>query len=285
MNVQGERILIFGDSLSHPGADGAPYIFSVTEGSNRTSSSPGDLLASMLLEQGAEAVQLDARVGRSAYNFWQREDSAGLLAQDAAFAPTKVVVMLGTNDIGNDPAAETDAFTQLRDAYRGMGAEVWAVGPFTYVGKGDYLNAGADQVLAVMQGVFGADKVIDGRPLSINVQRTGDGVHFQPLAAAPTAANIANALASQNALAILPLLGWLAVGIGSIVAIAWGAKRFDSWREGKQLGEASEFDDEPEDGGELEEYEEVPDVEDLEDVIDVEPNYETYEKKKNSSGG
>jgi hypothetical protein len=60
MNVVGERIVIFGDSLSHHGADDAPEIWDVNAGSNRASSAPGDILASMLLEAGAQAVRIDA---------------------------------------------------------------------------------------------------------------------------------------------------------------------------------------------------------------------------------
>ena len=51
MKAAGERIVIFGDSLSHPGSDAGPAQSQVTEGINRLTSAPGDMLASLLLEQ------------------------------------------------------------------------------------------------------------------------------------------------------------------------------------------------------------------------------------------
>lgn len=95
MNVNGERVIIFGDSLSHQ-VDSAPEIWNVDQASGRISSQPGDLLASMLAEQGA-AVRVNACAGRSAHNFFGqtsqtrpincRENAQALLASDAAFKP------------------------------------------------------------------------------------------------------------------------------------------------------------------------------------------------------
>jgi len=197
MNARGERILIFGDSLSHPGPDNGPEAFEITQDSNRVSSAPGDLLGSLLLEQGAEAVRLDARVGRSAWNFWGRESANDLIAADAAWGPTKVVVMLGTNDIGLQGDGERQAMQAIKDAYEAMGAEVWAIGPFTYTGQGGHLNPGAEDVASMMSDVFGS-RFIDGRPLSVNVDRARDGIHFQPTSAMQTAYNLADALISSS---------------------------------------------------------------------------------------
>lgn len=209
MNVRGERILIFGDSLTHHGADNGPETWDVNAGSSRASSAPGDLLASMLLEQGASAVRTNARVGRSATNFYERENASDLLAADRSWRPTKVVIMLGTNDLGRAFDKTTAAMAGLKSAYEGMGAEVWAIGPFTY--NNGSLNAQAPEVAQIMHNVFGA-RFIDGRPLSVQTGRTSDGVHFGQAAAKQTALNIANALMTKQTGA--DTLGALALGAG-----------------------------------------------------------------------
>lgn len=195
MHIRGERIIIFGDSLTHHGADNGPEIWDVNAGSARTSSAPGDLLASLLAEGGASAVRTNARVGRSAANFYERENATALLTSDRAFRPTKVVVMLGTNDIGRDPAKTANAMAGIRSAYEGMGAEVWAIGPLTY--NNAAMNAQAANVAQLMRNVFGG-RFIDGRPLSIQTERAGDGVHFRPDSARRTAINLKAALTSAN---------------------------------------------------------------------------------------
>lgn len=235
MDISGERILIFGDSLSHPGSDSAPYIQAVTQDSNRVSSAPGDLLASMLLEQGATAAQIDARIGRSAINFWDREDTASLIAADAAFQPTKVIVMLGTNDIGRDLGATQQAMTRIRDTYENMGADVWAIGPMTYVPPADNLNAGAPDVLTVMQSVFGADKTIDAQPLAALEGRTGDGVHFTYAAALPTAQALAQALVSTSSNAATLKRALIIAGIGA-AGVAIIAYTFSALKKRQLLG-------------------------------------------------
>jgi lysophospholipase L1-like esterase len=221
MNARDERIIIFGDSLTHEFADSSAEIWDVDQGSSRGSSSPGSLLASLLLEQGASAVRTDSRVGRSAVNFFSRENAQGLLASDTAFAPTKVVVMLGTNDIGMGIEPTRQSMQAIRDAYQGMGAEVWAIGPMTYVGAGAMLNNDSQGIVDVMQDVFGA-RFIDARPLSINVGRSGDGVHFGGDAARMTALNLAQALLETKG----PMSPWttgalIAIGVIGAVAV-WG---------------------------------------------------------------
>jgi len=93
MNARGERILIFGDSLTQHASGGNP-VWDVNAGSNRSSSAPGDLLASLLLEQGAAAVRTNALVSRSAYNFWSREPAQQLIQDDLAWRPTKIIFVL-----------------------------------------------------------------------------------------------------------------------------------------------------------------------------------------------
>jgi lysophospholipase L1-like esterase len=193
MDVRGERILVFGDSLSHHGADDAPEIWDVNVGPNRTSSAPGDLLASMLLEAGAQAVRINANVGRSAKNFWtapnrrQTHPASALLVSDQAFRPTKVIVMLGTND-ADVGAMDVPSITQIRDTYRAMGAEVIAIGPPVFANPTMATNAA--KVYTVLGQVF--PTVIDARPLSSTSGRASDGVHFQPASAKALATQLAS---------------------------------------------------------------------------------------------
>lgn len=224
MNIRGERILIFGDSLSHHGADNAPEVWNVDAGSNRASSAPGDLLASMLLERGAAAVRTDARVGRSAMNFYSRENAQQLLSDDVAWAPTKVVVMLGTNDIGRSLDGTRTAMTAIRDAFKGAGAEVWAIGPPLFVGASEALNGGANAVIDIMKSVFGG-RFVDARYPTEQAgalqNRAKDGVHFTAASARPMAETLTQTLSAK----ISPTVWWT---IGAIAAGAGGA--YVAWR-------------------------------------------------------
>jgi lysophospholipase L1-like esterase len=192
VNVQGERILLFGDSLSHHGLDSDPEIWDVNQGSTRASSAPGDLLASMLWENGAQGVRIDANVSRSAPNFWtggaryQFHTGVDLISSDQVFSPTQLVVFLGTNDLGLDPTADANAFTQIRQAF--PNAEAWAIGPPIFADANR--NAQAQVVYSTLQNVFGADHVIDSRLISSTDNRTADGVHFQAAGAVPFAQNL-----------------------------------------------------------------------------------------------
>jgi lysophospholipase L1-like esterase len=255
MDVVGERILIFGDSLSHHGADAAPEIWDVNAGSNRASSAPGDLLASMLLEQGAQAVRVDANVGRSAHNFWagtarrQLHSAQELIASDQAWGPTKVIVMLGTND-ADSGAIDAGAMAAIRDAYAGMGAEVWAIGPPIFVSEA--LNVKADQAFTMMSEVFG-DKLIDARPLSSVIGRAGDGVHFQPVAAQQLALQLVSALATTKS-SVWNRKPWLgaALGVaifGTLGYLIWGRYQHGQLGDGEPDGEPDDDDDD--DDGEL----------------------------------
>lgn len=221
MNARGERVLIFGDSLTHAGSDNGPEIATVTADMT-TGSSPGTILGALLAQQGAVAVQTDSRVGRSAVNFFGREDAASLFAADQAFAPTQVIVFLGTNDIGMDPISTANAMNQIKSTYESMGAKVWAIGPVNYVAPGDGLNEAADTVFNTMKSVFGT-RMLDARPLTINVSRASDGVHFGPESAQQTALNLADGILSLNPLNFWPTL---LIGLGVMGAAVVGLSMY-----------------------------------------------------------
>lgn len=208
MNARGERILIFGDSLTQHASGGNP-IWDVNTGPQRSSAAPGDLLASLLLDQGAAAVRTNALVSRSAFNFWTREDAAKLIAADLAWRPTKIVFVLGTNDVGLAAAPDETAFVRLRDAYAPAKAEIWAIGPFT----SKLPAAGVARVVATMRKVFGS-RFIDGRPLSAMISPGSDGVHYTPTSARLLALNLAEAL-----LAASPVKPWVGAAIGAAVVV------------------------------------------------------------------
>ena len=230
MRVSGQRIVVFGDSLSKHGHDSSPEIWDVNQGSNRASSSPGDLLASMLAEQGAEAVRVNARVGRSAWNFFQRENSAQLLASDAHFRPTRVVIMLGTNDVGLGQIPDREAFIKLRDSYAAMGAEIWAIGPFANTSLD---QAGVARVVEAMRGVFGR-QFIDGREISQIVRPGRDGLHYDQVGARQLAMAIAATLAGRMATnTIWATVGFSLLGVGVAMVGAMAYRRY----RGRALGD------------------------------------------------
>lgn len=221
MNARGERILIFGDSLTHHGHDSGPEVWNVDTGSMRSSSAPGDLLASLLAEQGAAAVRTNARVSRSAWNFWNREAAGQLIAADIAWKPTKVIVMLGTNDVGLDPQKDRDAFTAIREAYRKAGAEVWAIGPFI----SNKPPAGIETVVQTMSSVFGM-RFIDGRPLSELAQRAGDGLHYTTNGARTLALTLADTLLRKTSpTTMMKGIGWGLLGLGVALIAGYAAHR------------------------------------------------------------
>lgn len=189
MNVAGERILIFGDSLSHSGPDAGPTIIDVRAGDRSgtapaLSSAPGAVMAAHLLEDlQAQAVRIDARVGRSARSFFINEDASNLIANDVAFRPTKIVIMLATNDIDNGVSSAAIArtiqdLTRIKQAYRDKlgNVEIFAIGPPTY--QDARYTQGAPIMLDALRTVFGADRTIDARPLTAVAGRASDGVHF-----------------------------------------------------------------------------------------------------------
>jgi len=202
MDPRGRRILVFGDSLTHRGATTAPDGVPALPLANRTGT-PGDLLASYLLAAGAAAARINGRVSRSAVNLWKGnngENGAAVVAAEASARPDLVIIMLGTNDLGMGATADAAAFQRLRDAFAGYGAEVWAIGPPAFA-RAD-LNAKAVTVYQTLTQVFGANRVIDARPLSADVLttaqgRAGDGIHFAGSGASKVAARLAQAVLAQ----------------------------------------------------------------------------------------
>lgn len=159
--INGLRIVIVGDSLS-----AGPH-------------TPGQVLADQLSVRGA-TVTVNARVGRSANNFYGREDWRAQLQQIASARPDVAIVVLGTNDIGLSMAVDGQRMTQLRDALAGAGADVYAFGPPAFP-PGSRLVAGQPAVVAMMRGVFGArfhDLTPRTADLVTTKYRTGDQVHF-----------------------------------------------------------------------------------------------------------
>lgn len=229
MNVVGERVLIVGDSLSHPGPDAGPSIVDVTSPIGLVSSAPGELIARQLLAAGAQAARVNAKVGRSARSFLANESA--LLARDQnEFRPTKVIIFLGTNDIdvGLTPSAlisTATAMAQIRDAYQAMGAEVFALGPPTY--PNPHYNDAAPVMFNVIQTVFGAGHTFDIRPFTPGAARTGDGIHFTTVGAAAVAPGIAQMLTASTAVTVAqPMstgtkvaLGVL--GVAGFVGLSW----------------------------------------------------------------
>ncbi len=174
---------------------------------------------------------MDARVGRSAVNFWSREDTTRLLTDDIAWRPDVVLVMLGTNDLGMNAIADEKAFAKIRDVFRG--AEVWAIGPPSFASPS--MQAQTDAVVAAMRRVFG-DRFVDARPLTADLTgsgyRTGDGVHFQARGAETFATRLLGAL---GGIGTAPVAGWsmgakwaiggAAVGLGLIGGLVFTRKR------------------------------------------------------------
>lgn len=227
LDVRGKRVLIFGDSLTHRGAREAPDGVTVTEGILRSSSSPGDLLASQALVSGASAARINGRVSRSAWSFLTKEAAASIIAQELAWKPDVVIIMLGTNDLGLTAASNQRYFTQLRAAFAANGAEVWGIGPPAFADV--ELAAQADAVTGVERSVYGA-RFLDLRPLTEAYKvfgRASDGVHFTSLSAPLIASAIAKTLFGLPRVATKPsgvskgtvglIIGGAAVAITGLV--------------------------------------------------------------------
>lgn len=138
MNLRGEHVLLFGDA----------HI-------------PNELIG--VLEQQGAKVFRNAQVGRTASNFWEREGLRAITkyGEVIGLKPTKVVVMLGTDDPGTDPEITRAALVELRKAFERLGAEVWAIGPFTTNKPAHATAIVADATRAAFE-----PRYIDGRALS-----------------------------------------------------------------------------------------------------------------------
>lgn len=199
-DVRGKRILVFGDSLS----SGA--------------SSPGGEMAAVLGTYGA-TVQVNARIGRSAHNFWTREDHAAQLAAVKAFRPQLVIVELGTNDIGLAMSVDRDQMQRLRGALAVDGAEVWAFGPPAFRSEMG-MDEGAAEVATMMLSVFG-NRFMDLRRLTRDMVsstggRAADGVHFTSSGGKVLGKRMADDFVeatSSNLLIWAPILALLAYAI------------------------------------------------------------------------
>jgi len=198
-DVSGKRILIFGDSLS----SGA--------------GSPGEEMAAHLAARGAN-VHVNARIGRSAVNFYSREDAAGQLASSLEFGADMVIIQLGTNDMGLVMSVDRARMIQLRDSL-GAGAEVWAFGPPSFRSSLGH-DGDAAQVVTMMMSVFG-DHFIDLRPLTKTMLtasegRANDGVHFTAAGGRVVGKRMADELTSAgggSSLLIATVLGVLAYAL------------------------------------------------------------------------
>ncbi len=229
MQIAGRRILIFGDSMTHPGLDDGPRDVTVTSSDVGRSSSPGDLLGSWLLLYGAVAVTLNAKVGRSATSFFSsvERDHDTVLANLQAWAPDLVFVFLGTNDLGYG-SGDAVAMAKIRDAFSSQ-SEVWAIGPPSFaesvhlcdqyectsrnsagkcltskcVKPTSTYNSAAPATVAMMKSVFGADRFIDARGITADLLtpaqgRAGDLVHFAAAGARVFAARLAASMVVES---------------------------------------------------------------------------------------
>lgn len=198
-NVNAQRILIFGDSLS-TGAG-----------------SPGYELGANLARAGAQ-IHINSRIGRSAHNFWTREETASQLEAVRAWAPTMAIVELGTNDLGLNMAVDKAQMTKIRDelAHAGAGPRVYAFGPPAF--PDGTSNAQAEDVVSMMRSVFGA-RFIDTRAISADMVtaargRAGDGVHFTSAGGAELGARMAKTFLAMDGNAGMAAI--LAIGAGLI---------------------------------------------------------------------
>lgn len=220
------RVLIFGDSMTHRGSDSGPEQVEVTEDSDR-SSAPGDLLASHLLENGiASAARLDARVGRSAYNFWRREAAESLIKADVAWRPDVAFVFLGTNDIGLNMSVDEKSMKAIRDWLASSGAKVFAIGPPSFADP--ERQKGTTPVVQMMRRVFGP-RFIDARPMTSDLTvtgRAGDLIHFSSAGSKVFAARLAEAVQTALRWDIVRRLGTVAVtATAPVLTLAWQARR------------------------------------------------------------
>lgn len=204
-DVRGKKVLVFGDSLSSG------------------QFAPGQVMANHLT--GAAAVRVNAKVGRSAYNFFStREDYKTILADIASYDPDLVLVMLGTNDMGLTMSVDAQKMAALRDSFRAGGAEVWAIGPPTFPssGSGSGHDDDAARVVTMMHTVFGADHFIDMRPLTRDMVpagkngRASDGIHFSAAGGAVLGQRLADkVIATQDA------AGTAALAVVAVMAFLW----------------------------------------------------------------
>lgn len=202
MNVRGERILLVSDEIA-----------------------PAGLIASALAAQGAAATRVNARSGRNMRHFFSEPGITEALAADQAFAPTRVVLLLGTHDVGNlDPTS----LERLRDAYAKTGAEVWAVGPFVTTRQ----PAAIGQVAKAMDQAFDP-YFVDGRPNTETIARAADGLSYPAAGQQQLALVVTDALLSHNPSSKWGRVKWGLVGIAALGALWYLARRIDRGAAGR----------------------------------------------------
>lgn len=198
------RILVFGDSLS-------------------TSGGPGVVMARELEARG-HVVNVEAKSGRSAWNFYDREDHALIVKQALWTKPDLVIVWLGTNELGLSSKTNLAAFTRLKNDLGKDGAIVIAIGPpaFADVERRDQSVA----VYATMRKVFGV--VVDARPRSADLReapyRTSDGVHFTSRGAAVLGPRLADDVTKLGTVTAGVVIGAAVfVGVALLIALIHSA--------------------------------------------------------------
>lgn len=198
-SVRGKTVVIVGDSLS------AGDI------------SPGHHFAQRLRQQGAAKVVVNARVGRSAWNFYKREDVDQQLLAIAAVHPDLAIVILGTNDIGLSMPLDQARMVTLRDQLAHTGAQVWAFGPPAFP-PGSREEGGSAEVMTMMHTVFG-DHLLDLRALTRDMTKAGaggrssDGVHFTAAGGKTVGDRMAKAFTSEgDGIGWVPVLALAFVG-------------------------------------------------------------------------
>lgn len=199
MDVSGKSVLLIGDSLS------------------ASSSSPGGILARELRGAGAAVVDINAKVGRSAYSFYAKEGGQQQLAQ-LAHRPQIAIVMLGTNDTGYATAPTAAAMAKLKAQLEGLGAKVYAIGPPLFASSTNEAT-GRPAVVNTMKKVFGSG-FIDAGPATADLIANGrspDRVHFTAPGAEIVGVRLAKSLLSTSSLQIPLLLGALLI-VGVMLA-------------------------------------------------------------------
>jgi lysophospholipase L1-like esterase len=197
MDWQGKRVAILGDSLS------------------ASASSPGGRLAAELEELGA-VVLVRAQVGRSAYNFYGREDAEAELRGLTGWQPELVIVQLGTNDLGIGAPGSRAHWQRLGADLAGQ--HVMVLGAPSFPGRAD-LARRLPELYALQETTF-PGQVIDSRPLTSARGRSNDGVHFTAQGAAELGHAWREALEAELGQGPSP---WGLLGLAFIIAGLWWA--------------------------------------------------------------
>lgn len=171
MDLRGKRVLLIGDSLSVA-----------------TPGTPGwDLGERLVTRNGASAVRINAKGGRSARNFFKSEKGSAQL-QEYRGAVDAALVMLGTNDAASGNGVEF--FQRLDEELRRLGISAVFIGPPSFApdargggGKGLLMQEAAQKLSILLRGAF-PGRFLDAMPLSADLVappfRRADRIHFTP---------------------------------------------------------------------------------------------------------